>query len=119
MFWWSIIARACRSASKRAMTCAAVHAGLDDLERDLAADRLLLLGHVDDAHAAFADLLQQLVRADDRAGPLRDRRWTGSGTLIDPWRRRLLHEVTGLVDGLQEAFNFRRRSALAPQASSK
>ena len=37
---------------------AAVHAGLDDLEGDLAADRLLLLGHVDDAHAAFADLLR-------------------------------------------------------------
>ncbi len=53
---------------------AAVHAGLDDLERDLAADRLLLLGHVDDAHAAFADLLEQLVRADDRAGLFRERR---------------------------------------------
>ena len=46
-----------------------VHAGLDDLQRHLAADRLGLLGHVDDAHAAFADLLQQLVGADDGAGP--------------------------------------------------
>ena len=46
-----------------------VHAGLDDLEGDHAADGLLLLGHVDHAHAALADLLQQLVRADDRAGP--------------------------------------------------
>jgi hypothetical protein len=41
-----------------------VHAGLDDLQRHLAADRLFLLGHEDDAHAALADLLQQLVRAD-------------------------------------------------------
>ena len=41
-----------------------VHARLDDLEGDHAADRLLLLGHVDHAEAAFADLLQQLVRAD-------------------------------------------------------
>ena len=36
MFGWSIIASACRSASKRAMTCLRVHAQLDDLERDAA-----------------------------------------------------------------------------------
>ena len=47
-----------------------VHAGLDDLERDRALDGLGLLGHEDDAHAAFADLLQQLVGADDRARAL-------------------------------------------------
>ena len=41
-----------------------VHARLDDLQGHLAAHRLGLLGHVDDAHAAFADLLQQLVGAD-------------------------------------------------------
>ena len=68
MLGWSIMASACRSASKRAMTCSRVHARLDDLERDLAAHGLRLLGHVDDAHAAFADLLQQLVAADDSAG---------------------------------------------------
>ena len=45
----------------------AVHARLDDLERDAAADRLLLLGHVDHAHAPFADLLQELVGADLRS----------------------------------------------------
>ncbi len=50
-----------------------VHARLDDLQGHLAADRLLLLGHVDHAHAAFADLLQQLVGADDRAGSFRYR----------------------------------------------
>ena len=64
MFGWSISARACRSASKRAITCRRVHARLDDLQGDRALDRLGLLGHVDDAHAAFADLLQQLVGAD-------------------------------------------------------
>ena len=53
----------------------AVHARLDDLEGDLAADRLCLLGHVDDAHAAFADLLEQLVGADERAGAFGD--WSG------------------------------------------
>src|SRR5262245_31101527 len=41
-----------------------VQAGLDDLEGDLAAHGLFLLGHVDDPHAALADLLQQLVGAD-------------------------------------------------------
>ena len=54
-----------------------VHARLDDLERDRPLDRLGLLGHEHDAHAPFADLLQQLVRADDRAGPL------GRSRLID------------------------------------
>ena len=47
-----------------------VHARLDDLERDRALDRLGLLGHEHHAHAAFADLLQQLVGADDGAGAL-------------------------------------------------
>ena len=69
MLGWSIRARACRSASKRAMTWRLSMPGLMHLEGDLAPDRLALLGHEDDAHAAFADLLQQLVRADDRAGP--------------------------------------------------
>ena len=72
MLGWSISASACRSASNRATTWRGVHARLDDLQRDLAADGLLLLGHVDDAHAPLADLLEQLVRADPRAGPLGD-----------------------------------------------
>ena len=46
----------------------AVHARLDDLERDLAPDRLGLLGHEDRAHAAFAELTNQLVRTDHDAG---------------------------------------------------
>ena len=54
-----------------------VHARLDDLEGDLAADRLRLLGHEDDAKAAFADLLQQLVGADDRADAF------GDGCIVD------------------------------------
>jgi hypothetical protein len=54
-----------------------VHAGLDHLEGNLAADRVSLLGHEDRAHAALADLLEELVRADDRAGAF------GDGRLID------------------------------------
>jgi hypothetical protein len=46
-----------------------VHAGLDQLEGDLAADRLGLLGDVDGAHAAFAEAFEELVApGDDRAG---------------------------------------------------
>ena len=33
-------------------------------------DRVLLLGHVDNAEAAFADLLQELVRPDPRTGTI-------------------------------------------------
>ena len=45
-----------------------VHARLDDLQSDLAMHRLCLFSHEYDAHAAYADLLQQLVGADDSAG---------------------------------------------------
>ena len=73
MLGWSISASACRSASKRASTCLESMPGLDQLERDQALDRLGLLGHPDRAHAAFADLLQQLVAASQNAARPRAR----------------------------------------------
>ena len=73
MFWWSIMASACRSASKRAMTWRLSMPGLMILSATRAADRLGLLGHVDDAHAPLADLLEELVRADDGTGAFVDR----------------------------------------------
>ena len=54
-----------------------VHARFDDLEGDAAFDRLGLLGHPDGAHAALAQLLQQLVRADAASGAFRKRRQSG------------------------------------------
>src|SRR5262245_44496559 len=48
---------------------ARVHAGLENLERDLAANRFHLLGEIDDAEAALADLLQNSVGADCRTRP--------------------------------------------------
>jgi hypothetical protein len=54
---------------------AAIHACLDHFQGDHALDRLTLLGHPDRAHAAFAELLQQLVAAADD-----DARLFGSGT---------------------------------------
>ncbi len=43
---------------------AAVHAGLDHLQRHLAADGRFLLGNKHAAHTAFANQLAQFVRAD-------------------------------------------------------
>ena len=50
-----------------------IHARLDDLEGDHAADGLHLFGHVDDAEAALADLLEEFVRANDRPGAFGER----------------------------------------------
>ena len=41
-----------------------VHAQFDDLERHLPPYRLVLLGEVNDPHAAFAELAKDAVRAD-------------------------------------------------------
>ena len=49
-----------------------IHARFDDLESHFAADRFFLLGHINSAHAASADLLKQFVRADLSAGAFRD-----------------------------------------------
>ena len=52
-----------------------VHAQLDDLERHAAAHRFLLLGHVNHAAAALADLFQQFVAANPVAGLFGRRDW--------------------------------------------
>ena len=100
-----------------------VHARLDDLEGDLAADGLLLLGHEDDAHAAFADLLQQLVGADERAGDQSER--AVRRPIVRAGAGRLGRDITGgiglLVRGrrLQErptsSWSRSRRSTWAAQ----
>ena len=82
MFGWSIRARACRSASNRARTCRESMPGLDDLDGHRPLDRLGLLGHPDGAHAAFADLFEQLVGPDNRAGGLRGCRVGGGRGLF-------------------------------------
>jgi hypothetical protein len=53
--------------------------GPDDLERHLPLDGTRLLGHPDGAHAALADELQQLVRADPAARGVGGRRLVGRG----------------------------------------
>ena len=51
-----------------------VHSQLDDLEGNRTPNRLLLFGHIDRPEAALADELENLVMADDRPRPLRQRR---------------------------------------------
>ena len=46
---------------------AGVHARLHHLDSDQTPHGALLLGHVDQAHAPFADLLVELVGTDDGA----------------------------------------------------
>jgi hypothetical protein len=47
-----------------------IHSRLDNLERDPAVDRRLLFRHVHHTHSTFANLFEQLVRANERARPL-------------------------------------------------
>ncbi len=60
-----------------------VHAGLDQLDGDEALDRLGLLRHPDAAHAAFADLLQKLIRTDDSPNWLGDRQVNSDDLILD------------------------------------
>ena len=91
MFGWSIIASAWRSASKRAITCLVSMPSLMTFSATLRRTGSLLLGHVDDAHAALADLLQELVGADRAAR-----------SFLRARDRRALEETAGLVVGREQ-----------------
>ena len=79
------------------MTLFGVHAQLDDLERDAAADRFFLLGHVNDAAAAFADLLQQFVAADPVAGLFSYRNFNVNGSFGNRVRRATPEKILNLL----------------------
>ncbi len=64
MLGWSISARACRSASKRAMTSFESMPGLMIFSATLRADGPFLLGHEDHAKSTFANLLPNLIGTD-------------------------------------------------------
>ena len=75
---WLSEARAWRSASSRARVDGDVEPPLHQLQGDAAADRVLLLGEVHDAHAALAQGFEQdegagAAREDGIAPPLRGR----------------------------------------------
>ena len=73
---------------------AGVHPRLDHLQRDLTPHRVRLLGHEDDSEPAFADLLQELVRPDQRPRTLFYQRQIGEH---QDGRRRVLEETAGLI----------------------
>ena len=101
MLGWSIIARACRSASKRAITCRVSMPGLMIFSATRRSTGSFLLGHVDHAHAPFADLLQQLVGADLRAGLF-------EGGLVERGKEGVggcVHDAAPAVVGLQQTFH--------------
>ena len=67
-----------RSASNRAIAIW-FHAQFDDFEGDAAADGLLLLGHVNNAAAAFADFLPQSETAQCGRRAFRSTAWRRRG----------------------------------------
>ena len=81
-----------------------VHAQLDDLERNAAAERLLLFGHVNHAAAALADLLEQFVAADFVARLFGHRKGQDDGGAAGV-RRGFIHEATGLFVRFKQALD--------------
>ena len=102
-----------------------VHPRLDDLDGDLAADGLGLLGHVDDAHAPLADRLEQLVGPDARPRPFEDRPGPGRDgrSVQSPRGRRRSPGDSMKLPAPSMASSSRstrwRSSALSPQARSR
>ena len=81
-----------------------VHAQLDDLQGDAAANRFLLLRHIHDAAATLADFLEQFVTPDLVAGFFgdRDRGCGGCQGLGDRSRSWVLKKLAGLLVRGQE-----------------
>ena len=74
-----------------------VHAQLDDLQGDPPAQRPFLLGHVDDRHTPFTDLLEELVRPDDCARALDRGRWHASVAITGLGGGNQLHDAPGAL----------------------
>jgi hypothetical protein len=92
-----------------------VHTGLDELEGDLAADGLRLLGRPDGAHAALADGLQQLVAADDdRARLLAGRHEDMVSRELRVGDRGKVEPVAGAVVGAEQRFQVVTQARFAP-----
>ena len=94
-----------------------VHPQLDDFQGHAAADRFLLLGHIDHPHAAFADLLQQLVAANDRAEGFRETSGRLEARLSAISRPVLQENCPRMVR--RAAIPLGRASASLPQSSSQ
>ena len=85
---------------------ARVHAQLDDLERDAAAHRLLLLGHIDHAAAALPDFLQQLIATDPVAGVFADLAHQRAGVAVSAQSGgRMFQKTTGVLGGAHQGLD--------------
>ncbi len=97
----------------------AIHPRLDDFQCHLAMDRLSLLGHKHDAHAPFADLLQELIWADNRARALCQARVDrgiqfGSFLVEEPQgNTRAVEKLVGFVVDLKERLNLVTQRSIA------
>ena len=86
---------------------ARVHARLEYLQRDHATDRLLLFGHEHQAETALADLLEQLVMAQDAAGSFTNRLGARRHNV-------LLEKIAGLALGLEQGVNLSAQDGIRP-----
>src|SRR5439155_11764804 len=92
------------------------HAEFNDLEGDATADRFLLLGHIDDATASFANLLEHLVAADSIArllGYSHHARRQDEGLGGDDCGR-LIEETAGVFVRLEQGFDTLTKLFIAP-----
>ena len=95
----------------------AVHPRLDELDGDQALDRLGLLGHPDGAHAALADLFQQLEPAiHQQPGGFGPRHGAVLGRGIDRLAERTdwpFEEIRIVGVGADESFHRRAEASIA------
>ena len=104
MLGWSISAECLPFRLEAGQHRLGIHAGLDQLDGDQPLDRLPLLRHPDRAHAAVADLFQQLVTpGDDRADRLSIRETGGLQPVVlnDGTVDRVIDAIVGLQQPVQ------------------
>ena len=82
-----------------------IHPQLDDLQGHAAADRSLLVGHIHDAAATLADLLEEFVMANHVAGLLGGSDVEANSAGRFPARVWLVQESSGLFVRPQERFD--------------
>jgi hypothetical protein len=80
-----------------------IHAGFDNLQRDLAPHRRGLFCHVDDAESTFSNLLEQPIGTNTVPRPFRNGREDAGGVR----RRNSTEKISGLLMGTQKSLNLK------------
>ncbi len=99
-----------------------VHAEFDDLQRDAAADRFVLLGHPHHTEAALADLLQESVAPNAVSGLLGQRalsRVLGFPQHFDGPGRGRFEKRAGAFGGRQQTLQFLPKGQIAGTSTIK